>query len=128
MEILINFFIRPGTEVHRTYIVEKFYHKIRLRDKQDVFFDNYAVLGIETGSIPWATLLADHLRSSLGYVRKVSETHGPGRLIEGVFECDSNTIVVEDVVNFGWNSIRACLEVRNCISPRSVECLILLDK
>jgi orotate phosphoribosyltransferase len=43
-----------------------------------------AVVGIATGGIPYATLVANKLNMATGYIRKAAKEHGTGATLEGL--------------------------------------------
>ncbi len=65
------------------------------------------IVGIETGSIPWAAILAYILNKPLAYVRKKPKEHGAMKLIEGEISEGKYAIVVDDVSTTGGSLLRA---------------------
>lgn len=65
------------------------------------------IVGIETGSIPWAAILAYILNKPLAYVRKKPKEHGAMKLIEGEIDKGKHAIVVDDVSTTGGSLLRA---------------------
>ena len=70
------------------------------------------VVGIETGSIPIAAVIAHELGVPMVYVRKKRKDFGAGRLIEGVLNEGAEAVIIEDVVTTGGSIARAVEAVR----------------
>jgi orotate phosphoribosyltransferase len=75
--------------------------------------------GLEVGSIPIATAIAQHSNFGGGlmdafYVRKAAKAHGTGKIVEGVDHIPkgSKLIVVEDVTTTGGSALKAVKAVR----------------
>lgn len=66
-----------------------------------------AVIGVATGGIPHATVLAERLSLPLGYVRSAVKEHGMQNLVEGFCEEGARVVVVEDLISTGGSSIAA---------------------
>ena len=67
------------------------------------------ISGIETGSIPLASVLSYLLEIPMIYVRKKRKDFGAGRLIEGSINPGNRIVVIEDVVTTG-GSVRYAVE------------------
>ncbi len=63
------------------------------------------IAGIESGGVPWASMLAYRMGMGMIYVRKQVKEHGTARLVEGIYEPGQRVLVVDDVVTTG-SSIR----------------------
>ncbi len=60
------------------------------------------IAGVETGGIPWGTLIADRMDLPLIYVRKKRKEHGKQKRIEGEpLQEEQNIGVIEDLVSTG---------------------------
>ena len=70
------------------------------------------VAGIETASIPWASMIAYELNKGLVYVRKDTKEHGTAKLVEGDLRQGMRVVVVDDVVTTGSSIIRAVRAIR----------------
>lgn len=70
-----------------------------------------AIIGVATGAIPHATVLADRLHLPFGYVRAAAKGHGKRNQIEGFSEKGSRVVVIEDLVSTGGSSIAAAKAV-----------------
>lgn len=72
-----------------------------------------AIAGIATAGIPYAAILADHLKKPLLYVRPRPKGHGKGNQVEGRVERGGRTLVIEDLVSTGQSSLAAVRALRN---------------
>lgn len=70
------------------------------------------IAGIETASIPWASMIAYELDKGLVYVRKDTKEHGTAKLVEGDLRQGMRVVVVDDVVTTGSSIIRAIRAIR----------------
>jgi len=68
--------------------------------------------GIATAGIPYASILADHLKKPLIYVRAKPKDHGKGNQIEGRLQKGQKVLVIEDLVSTGQSSLAAIQAVR----------------
>lgn len=66
--------------------------------------------GTATAGIPWASFVADRLKSPMVYVRPKPKDHGTGKQIEGMIAAGSTAVVIEDLVTTGGSSL-ATVEV-----------------
>lgn len=66
-----------------------------------------AIVGVATGAIPHAAVLAEHLGLPLGYVRTAAKQHGKQNRIEGFCKKGSRVVVVEDLISTGGSSVSA---------------------
>lgn len=57
--------------------------------------------GLEMGGIPIATMMSQHTRLPVCFVRKVAKQHGTGNRIEGAAVEGQHTVIIEDVVTSG---------------------------
>lgn len=94
---------------------EKIIRKGRIRHE--------AIAGIATAGIPYAAILADHLRKPLLYVRSGAKGHGKRNRIEGKLEKGSRVLVIEDLVSTGMSILetvrvlrQAGAVVRHCLA------------
>ncbi|MEK6808492.1 MAG: orotate phosphoribosyltransferase [Nanoarchaeota archaeon] len=67
--------------------------------------DFSTISGIETASIPWASMLAFKLNKVLIYIRKEEKGHGKGKRIEGRFNKNDKVLLIEDLVSTGKSAI-----------------------
>lgn len=70
------------------------------------------IAGIETASIPWASMIAYELNKGLVYVRKETKEHGTAKLVEGDLRQGMRVVVIDDVVTTGSSIIRAIKAIR----------------
>lgn len=72
-----------------------------------------ALSGIETGSIPIASILSYILNKPLLYVRKKPKKYGLNRFLEGVLNSGMRIVVIEDVVTTGRSIMHAVETIRS---------------
>jgi orotate phosphoribosyltransferase len=75
-----------------------------IRSKEQAF---EAIAGVATAGIPWAALIADHLKLPMLYVRSAPKGHGMGNLIEGKITPSQKVLVIEDLISTGGSSLKA---------------------
>lgn len=75
--------------------------------------------GVATAGIAWGAMVADQLKLPYVYVRPKPKEHGLGNQVEGYFEQDQATVVIEDLVSTGKSS----LEVVNVLKQQGVNVL-----
>ena len=68
-----------------------------------------AIIGVATGAIPHAAVLAERLGLPFGYVRASAKQHGKQNQIEGFSTPGSRIVVVEDLVSTGGSSLAAAM-------------------
>ncbi|WP_054848806.1 orotate phosphoribosyltransferase [Vulcanisaeta sp. JCM 14467] len=88
----------------------------RLVKSMAELLSNFAVdviAGIETASIPWASMVAYELNKGIIYVRKETKEHGTAKLIEGDLRQGMKVAVIDDVVTTGGSIIRAIRAIRS---------------
>ncbi len=59
------------------------------------------IVGVATGGVPHAALVAERLGLPMAYVRAKAKDHGLGKRIEGVLPPQTRTVVLEDLVSTG---------------------------
>jgi len=59
------------------------------------------VIGVATGGVPIAAILADRLNIPFCYVRATEKKHGRSQGIEGNFSSGMKAILIEDLINQG---------------------------
>lgn len=62
--------------------------------------------GVATAGIAWGAMVADQLKLPFVYVRPKPKEHGLGNQIEGYYEADRKTVVIEDLVSTGKSSLQ----------------------
>ena len=65
------------------------------------------IVGMATGGIPLATLVADRLNLPLAYIRGQKKGHGQGKRLEGRVQAGDRVILIEDLINQGSSIISA---------------------
>ena len=85
------------------------------------------VAGIESGSIPWASMLAYRLSKGALYVRKAEKSHGTGRRIEGYYKGGERVLLIDDVVTTG-NTILDSIRVLEENGLRVIEVAVIVDR
>ena len=85
-----------GFPEERNIFVESF---ISLINKKKIDCD--LVIGMATGGVPIAAMLADRLGLPFSYVRSSAKKHGQSKLIEGSFQEGMKVILIEDLINQG---------------------------
>jgi len=70
------------------------------------------IVGMATGGIPLATLVADRMNLPLAYIRGQKKGHGQGRRLEGRVQSGDQVILVEDLINQGSSIISAIEELQ----------------
>jgi orotate phosphoribosyltransferase len=63
------------------------------------------IAGVATAGIAWGAMAADQLKLPLIYVRPKPKEHGLGNQVEGYYEKDQKTVVIEDLVSTGASSL-----------------------
>lgn len=88
--------------------------------------DFTAIVGVATGGIPYATLVAALLLKPLGYVRVERKEHGTRSIIEGACK-GHKVVIVDDVTTTGTNLMRAA-EVVEESGGEVVGFLVVVDR
>lgn len=66
-----------------------------------------AIIGVATGAIAHATVLAERLNLPMGYIRSAAKEHGRQNQVEGFAKEGGRVVVVEDLISTGGSSIAA---------------------
>lgn len=74
--------------------------------------DYDVVVGVATGGLPWASLLAYEEDKPLSYVRESKKEHGTEHLVEGHVN-NMKCLIVDDVATTGKSLLNAINSVRN---------------
>ena len=85
------------------------------------------ISGIETGSIPLASVLAYTLEKPMIYVRKRRKEFGASKIIEGVLNKDDYVIVIEDVVTTG-GSVSEAVDAIKSLGGKVEYALAFIDR
>jgi len=81
--------------------------------KEDLGTNNFErVAGIPTAGIPFASLIAYHLKKPFIYIRQQLRLRGRERLVEGVLMPGDRVLLVDDLVTTGLSLKKAALAVR----------------
>jgi len=91
----------------RTYIRQEFVNLIR---EEIGHID--VVVGVATGGIGIAALIAQDLGLPFAYVRSTQKGHGLTNQIEGVVESGQRIVVIEDLISTGGSSMKAVEALR----------------
>lgn len=82
----------------------------------NIIFEQYPdaemVAGVATAGIAWGAMAADQLKLPYVYVRSEAKAHGLGNTIEGYFEDNIKTVIVEDLVSTGKSSLHVAKVLR----------------
>ena len=71
------------------------------------------VAGVATAGIAWGILVADQLKLPYVYVRPKPKEHGLGNQVEGYYEKNQKTVIIEDLVSTGKSSLEVVQVLRN---------------
>ncbi len=77
------------------------------------FPDAQLIAGVATAGIAWGAMIADQLKLPYVYVRPKPKEHGLGNQIEGYYEANQNTVVIEDLISTGKSSLQVVDVLRN---------------
>ena len=69
------------------------------------FPDAELIAGVATAGIAWGAMVADQLKLPFIYVRPKPKEHGLGNQIEGFYENNQKTVVIEDLISSGKSSM-----------------------
>ncbi|MEM1620196.1 MAG: orotate phosphoribosyltransferase [Fervidicoccaceae archaeon] len=70
------------------------------------------IVGVATGGLPWAAMVAHELSLPLAYVRSERKEHGTMSVVEGEITAGSSALVIDDVATTGASIERAVLTLR----------------
>lgn len=65
------------------------------------------IVGVATGGLPQAALVAEGLNLPLAYVRPEKKSHCKTNQVEGRIEKNQKVVVIEDLISTGGSSIKA---------------------
>jgi orotate phosphoribosyltransferase len=88
-----------------------------------------AVVGIATGGIPYATLVANKLNMATGYIRKAAKEHGTGATLEGLGDPapGSQLILLDDVTTDGQTKVPLIQAMRQ-YNKNFMLCYTIVDR
>jgi orotate phosphoribosyltransferase len=105
----------------RTDIINAF---VKLIEKLDLKFDS--ICGLATAGIPHGALIAERLNKPFIYVRSKPKEHGKGNQVEGHYQKNEKTLLIEDLVNQGKSLEEAVLGIRE-VGLNPIACLSIVD-
>ena len=70
------------------------------------------IAGIPTAGIPFASIIAYHLRKPFFYIRQRVKLHGRGRRIEGIVMPGDRVLLVDDLITSGRSLRNAAMATR----------------
>ena len=73
-----------------------------------------SILGIESGSISFASVAAFKSKKSFGFIRKQSKDYATGNLVEGLSSVNKEVTIVEDVLTTGKSLEEAISKAESC--------------
>ncbi len=88
-------------------------------------FDRIA--GIPTAGIPFASIIAYHMKKPFLYIRPRAKLHGRERRIEGIIMPGNRVLLVDDLITTGLSLTRAAKAIR-AEGGVVADALVLLDR
>ncbi|MDH7477855.1 MAG: orotate phosphoribosyltransferase [Candidatus Bathyarchaeota archaeon] len=96
--------------------------------KAEIGAENFdRIAGIPIAGIPFASLVAYHLRKPFLYIRKDIRLHGRQRRIEGIIAPGDSTLLIDDLITTGLSLKRAAKAIRSEGGVVS-DAVVLLDR
>ncbi|MEO0899887.1 MAG: orotate phosphoribosyltransferase [Bacteroidota bacterium] len=92
----------------RTYLRDYFVQKIRQN-----YPETDGIVGVATGAIAPAAIVAQELGFPMLYVRSKAKGHGMKNLIEGDLNTTHKLVVIEDLISTGNSSVNAVKALQN---------------
>jgi len=81
--------------------------------KTDVGSNNFRrIAGIPTAGIPFASIIAYHLKKPFFYIRQRTKLHGRGRRIEGIIMPGDRVLLIDDLITSGKSLRNAATATR----------------
>lgn len=71
------------------------------------FPDVEAIVGVATGGLPQASLVAELLQLPLAYVRPQAKQHGQAKQVEGYLKPHAKVVMIEDLISTGGSVLKA---------------------
>lgn len=68
--------------------------------------DDYYIVGIPTGGVPYACHISTIINKPMLYVREEPKSHGKKQIIEGDIKFGKNIILIEDVISTGSSIVK----------------------
>ena len=97
---------------------------VKLIEKLNLNFDS--LCGLATAGIPHGALIAAQLNKPFIYVRSKPKEHGQRNQVEGFFQANQKTLLIEDLVNQGKSLEEAVIGIRE-EGLTAVACLTIVD-
>lgn len=91
----------------RTFLSQAMANEIKIKYPQ-----TKAIAGVATGAIGIGMMVAEALDLPFMYVRPQPKKHGRQNQIEGQYDVDAPTVVVEDLISTGKSSLQAVEALR----------------
>jgi len=88
-------------------------------------FDRIA--GIPTAGIPFASIIAYHMKKPFLYIRPTAKLHGRERRIEGIIMPGNRVLLVDDLITTGLSLMKAAKAIR-AEGGVITDALVLLDR
>lgn len=85
------------------------------------------IIGVESGGIPWAAMIAYRLSKPMAYIRKDVKNHGTRKLIEGLIYPSMKVVLIDDVITTG-NSIIKSIEILKSSNLDIVKILVFVAR
>lgn len=85
------------------------------------------IVGVATGGIPWASMVAYELKTPLAYVRSEKKEHGKTSIVEGEIKPGFKAVIVDDVATTG-KSIRSAAEILRSYSLIVEDAVVAVDR
>ncbi len=71
------------------------------------------IVGVATGGVPHAALVAERLGLPMAYIRGKPKDHGLGKRVEGVLPPQARVVVIEDLVSSGGSLLDAVAALKS---------------
>lgn len=97
--------------------IRRFLSEAMAKDIKARYPQAQAIAGVATGAIGIGILVAEALNLPFMYVRPQPKKHGRQNQIEGQFDPNAPTVVVEDLISTGKSSLQAVDALRNANIP-----------
>ncbi|MEP6514198.1 MAG: orotate phosphoribosyltransferase, partial [Parafilimonas sp.] len=92
----------------------------------EMFAEAEMLAGVATAGIAWGAMAADQLKLPFIYVRSSSKEHGLSNQIEGYFETDIKTVIVEDLISTGKSCLQTA-EVLRAAGTKVIGCVSIFN-
>ena len=75
-----------------------------IKELENIIPDSVNIVGVSTGGIPYASVLAFNKKTNFAYIRESRKEYGTQSLVEGVIDFEKEIYIIDDVCTTG-NSI-----------------------